>query len=1013
MATIASLEARYGANIIDFERELKRLQTINKRATDRVVNDHKASAKAANQAWAKADIGGAVNRSLGSGLGQLRGQLMASIAAITSGAGVAAAIGLADTYNRFTNSLKVAGLAGNELAAVQDHLFEAAGRNGVSVESLGQLYGRLASASKELGVNQTQLLQVTDAVSAAIRVSGQPISAASGAMLQMAQALGGGTVRAEEFNSMVEGMLPLVQAAAGASEKYGGSVAKMRNDVLAGKLSSKEFFDLILAGSAALEAKAAKAPLTVAQSFEQLKTKMIEAIGTTNEQWGITDRLSEALAWLSTNLDTVGNAIAVVVGIISIAMAPAIGKAALSLGGLAATTISYTAANLASIPAALGLAGSLRTMTSAAAAAAVGMRALLISTGVGIAIVALTAILGAFAMKSYEAGEATRDLASEIEAEKAAIDEETKAKVKSMNEQGKLTDEQMDGAKFAAALTGKTALLTTQQGLLALATWESVRAQMALNVAQAGGRRDAARADFTEAYAKNFNAVRRENVGRMGEVTRRGIGADTMSRSQVEAEALRRTKTEADRYQESVVQYRYRDSQYTRFLEKKDVEGVANDVNGNGRTTTGGPGPRRTSSGGSNTANEAERRERDYQKAIDAADRALLEAQWAAAKTTAEIYEANLAKIEDDRAVRNEEIGLDKDLNDAQRAELIGMWNGVYDEQRRNEEARRADEEKVEGREAQRAILDQQVEGIRLEEQRLTNLATNATDLEERHEYERQALAQKQRADDLIFEAEYEALRLQLEENGLTAAEVERLRLLRANRDTARAQETGVVTTRQNNERGPETIGQWAEQFRVAANAGEDFNTKLGNIANDGIQNLTNGLTDALMGAKSLGEAFGNMAQQMIASLVKLMVQWAIWEAIGLATGNGPGWGLKVIGLGGADKKSLPTKVGKNAMGTNFWHGGPTSINEKGEEIITLPSGSTVIPHNMVKAMKTAPKAMGGGQTIVNQITVDAKDAVLTQEVKSWIHEGVTSGMIATKAMIAQDQQKAGRNRLM
>ena len=341
------------------------------------------------------------------------------------------------------------------------------------------------------------------------------------------------------------------------------------------------------------------------------------------------------------------------------------------------------------------------------------------------------------------------------------------------------------------------------------------------------------------------------------------------------------------------------------------------------------------------------------------------------------------------------------------------MWNGVYDEQRRNEEARRADEEKVEGREAQRAILDQQVEGIRLEEQRLTNLATNATDLEERHEYERQALAQKQRADDLIFEAEYEALRLQLEENGLTAAEVERLRLLRANRDTARAQETGVVTTRQNNERGPETIGQWAEQFRVAANAGEDFNTKLGNIANDGIQNLTNGLTDALMGAKSLGEAFGNMAQQMIASLVKLMVQWAIWEAIGLATGNGPGWGLKVIGLGGADKKSLPTKVGKNAMGTNFWHGGPTSINEKGEEIITLPSGSTVIPHNMVKAMKTGAKVQNGGQTIINQIRVDAKDAVLTQEVKSWIHEGVTSGMIATKAMIAQDQQKAGRNRLM
>ena len=214
MATIASLEARYSANIIQFDRELKRLQTLNKRATDRVLADHKSSARAANDAWAKADIGGAMNRSLGNGLGQLRTQLMASIAAITSGAGIAAAVGLADTYTRFQNSLKVAGLAGTELAAVQNSLFEIANRNGQAVEGLGQLYGRMAMATKQLGTSQADLLQVTNAVASAIKISGRPASEAAGAMTQLSQAFAGGKVRAEEWNSVVEGMPSLAMALA-------------------------------------------------------------------------------------------------------------------------------------------------------------------------------------------------------------------------------------------------------------------------------------------------------------------------------------------------------------------------------------------------------------------------------------------------------------------------------------------------------------------------------------------------------------------------------------------------------------------------------------------------------------------------------------------------------------------------------------------------------------------------------------------------------------------------------
>ncbi|MEG0900227.1 MAG: hypothetical protein RSF40_11030 [Oscillospiraceae bacterium] len=43
--------------------------------------------------------------------------------------------------------------------------------------------------------------------------------------------------------------------------------------------------------------------------------------------------------------------------------------------------------------------------------------------------------------------------------------------------------------------------------------------------------------------------------------------------------------------------------------------------------------------------------------------------------------------------------------------------------------------------------------------------------------------------------------------------------------------------------------------------------------------------------------------------------------------------------------------IGKNALGTSYWKGGKTRVNERGGEIIDLPSGSRVIPHD--KSQKT------------------------------------------------------------
>ncbi|MCB1453197.1 MAG: tape measure protein, partial [Rhizobiaceae bacterium] len=201
----------------------------------------------------------------------------------------------ADTSTRISNALKVAGLEGGALTKVYDRLFQSAQRNVAPIESLVTLYGRAALVQKELNITSEELLGFTDKVAVALRVSGQSAQESSGALLQLSQALGSGIVRAEEFNSILEGALPIAQAAAAGLEEAGGSVAKLRSLVINGKVSSEAFFRAFEAGSVILDKKVAGAELTVSQGFIRLQNVLIGATGRLDDTTGASKLVAGAL----------------------------------------------------------------------------------------------------------------------------------------------------------------------------------------------------------------------------------------------------------------------------------------------------------------------------------------------------------------------------------------------------------------------------------------------------------------------------------------------------------------------------------------------------------------------------------------------------------------------------------------------------------------------------------------------------------------------------------------------
>ena len=219
---------------------------------------------------------------------------------------------LNDEYIKFSNSLKVAGVSAADFANVQDHLLKTSTRTGANIGALADTYRSIALASHDLGASQSDILRVTDALANSLRITGASGGAARAAILQLGHAFETGRVTAREFNGLALNAYPILQAAAAGSDKYAGSVSKLRAALLAGDLSSKDLFDSILKGSDMLESRANKAALTTAQGFTALQNALVVYIGSADQANGVSAALGRGLQLIAQNLDTLIPAIAAV-----------------------------------------------------------------------------------------------------------------------------------------------------------------------------------------------------------------------------------------------------------------------------------------------------------------------------------------------------------------------------------------------------------------------------------------------------------------------------------------------------------------------------------------------------------------------------------------------------------------------------------------------------------------------------------------------------------------------------
>jgi len=236
-------------------------------------------------------------------------QLKRVVGPLVAAFGAREILNTANQYATLQNQLRVVTGSTEELAAANERLFEISQNTRQPLEATVQLFSRASIAAKELGATQDELYQLVEVTGQALAVQGGAASEASGALRQLSQSFSSGIVRAEEFNSILEGAFPLAQAAARGLDEAGGSVGRLRSLVVEGEVTSREFFEAILKGGEQLSDQFAQTEVTVGQALTNLGNSFLRMVGLISETTGASTGLASVIQGVSKQVDTLTKAL--------------------------------------------------------------------------------------------------------------------------------------------------------------------------------------------------------------------------------------------------------------------------------------------------------------------------------------------------------------------------------------------------------------------------------------------------------------------------------------------------------------------------------------------------------------------------------------------------------------------------------------------------------------------------------------------------------------------------------
>ncbi|HHD0689847.1 TPA: phage tail tape measure protein [Citrobacter freundii] len=298
MATLRELIIKISANSQSFQSEISR--------ASRVGNDYyrvmqtggrQAAAASRETQRALAEVTSQINTAKASALG-MAGAFAGAFA-------TGHLISLADEWSSVNARLKQASQSSDDFTESQRALMDISQRTGTAFSDNASLFSRSAASMREYGYSSQQVLDVTEAISTGLKLSGASTAEASSVITQFSQALAQGVLRGEEFNSVNENGDRVIRALAA-----GMGVARKDLKAMAdqGMLTADKVVPALISQLGTMRGEFEAMPQTVSAATTKIENAFMAWVGGANEATGATSTLVAVLNTVSDNIDTVATA---------------------------------------------------------------------------------------------------------------------------------------------------------------------------------------------------------------------------------------------------------------------------------------------------------------------------------------------------------------------------------------------------------------------------------------------------------------------------------------------------------------------------------------------------------------------------------------------------------------------------------------------------------------------------------------------------------------------------------
>lgn len=221
--------------------------------------------------------------------------LKEAVAGVVTALAVGTLTRFADEVTKVNNRLRVLTPSVEAVNAQFNALAAIAIETRTPLESVNDLYFRIARSADQLGISQQEAASITESLAKALTASGQTAGEAAGPLLQLGQALQSGRFQGDELRSILEGLQPVAVALA---KELGVPVGALKELGSQGKITADVFVRAMQRNKEAIDAAFAATKPTISGAMTNLKTSLQVAFNEVDKQTGVSNRFALIIEYM-------------------------------------------------------------------------------------------------------------------------------------------------------------------------------------------------------------------------------------------------------------------------------------------------------------------------------------------------------------------------------------------------------------------------------------------------------------------------------------------------------------------------------------------------------------------------------------------------------------------------------------------------------------------------------------------------------------------------------------------